>query len=57
MEAVNTVAQKIGAAMYQEQAAPKADDTKEDGTSKDDSTKEEKKDDDTVVEGEVEENK
>jgi len=60
MEAVNTVAQKIGAAMYQDQAAqatPEANKNEEGKTSKEDSVAEEEKGDDNVVEGEVEENK
>ncbi|HKM40495.1 MAG: molecular chaperone DnaK [Patescibacteria group bacterium] len=47
MEALNEVAQKIGAAMYQAQSQTSATEEKN----------EEKKDDDNVVEGEVEESK
>ncbi len=47
MEALNEVAQKIGAAMYQTQSQTSATEEKN----------EEKKDDDNVVEGEVEESK
>ncbi len=58
MEEMNQVAQKIGAAMYQQQAesaSSEASDDKQSGGEKNDNKKDEKKDDE-VVEGEVEEN-
>ncbi len=51
MEALNTVAQRIGAAMYQQQPQPGATDAQAGASS------ETEKKDDTVVEGEVEEKK
>jgi molecular chaperone DnaK len=59
MEAVNNVAQKIGAAMYQKTETDKKDsqsESNEEAPSADDKN-ENKKDEDQVVEGEVEENK
>jgi molecular chaperone DnaK len=59
MEAVNNVAQKIGAAMYQ-QAEPDKKDAQQspsEGAQSADDKADDKKDEDQVVEGEVEENK
>jgi molecular chaperone DnaK len=53
MEELSEVAQKIGAAMYQNQEAP----TGEGKTKEEDKKEEGKKDDEEVVEGEVEDNK
>ncbi len=60
MEELNTIAQKIGAAMYQqaEQSGEKAKEGEKTGTKeKAENKDEEKKEEDEVVEGEVEENK
>jgi molecular chaperone DnaK len=59
MEAVNNVAQKIGAAMYQQAETDKKDSQSEsnEGAQSADDKHENKKDEDQVVEGEVEENK
>ncbi|MDO8260901.1 MAG: Hsp70 family protein, partial [Candidatus Magasanikbacteria bacterium] len=55
MEEMNVIAQKIGAAMYQQQGQTGAPAGAEQATSEEKA--EEKKDDENVVEGEVEENK
>ncbi len=55
LEAVNTVAQKIGAAMYQQAGANSETTSGADNANNKDDDK--KKEDDAVVEGEVEENK
>lgn len=60
MEEVNTVGQKIGAAMYQQQATPEGS-TDNKGEAKEgeasNETKDKNKEDDTIVEGEVDEKK
>ncbi|MCF7859993.1 Hsp70 family protein, partial [Patescibacteria group bacterium] len=55
MEAVNTVAQKIGAAMYQQQPGAEAADASADNKEAETESKEAQKEEDTVVEGEVDE--
>ena len=59
MEEINTIAQKIGAAMYQQPgaAAPGAEAGKAEAGVNDSAAGTSDKKDDTVVEGEVEENK
>ena len=57
MEELNTVAQKIGASMYQAQPDASAQTNGQGTDTKTADNKEEKKSDDEVVEGEVEENK
>lgn len=59
LEAVNTVAQKIGAAMYQQAETDKKDSQENANkeTQSTDDKADDKKDEDQVVEGEVEENK
>ena len=54
MEAVNTVAQKIGAAMYQKQPETEAAGT-ENKETENENKEDPKKDEDTIVEGEVDE--
>ncbi|MDD2681234.1 MAG: molecular chaperone DnaK [Patescibacteria group bacterium] len=57
MEAVNAVAQKIGAAMYQQQPGPDASGENKDESTDDKTDEEKAKEEDTIVEGEVDEKK